>query len=53
MVNLIDELRVKIIDTLNLEDIVPDDIGEDDQLVGGELGLDSIDVLELVMMIEK
>jgi len=53
MVNLIDELRVKIIDTLNLEDIVPDDIGEDDQLVGGELGLDSIDALELVMMIEK
>ena len=50
---LIDALRVKIIDTLNLEDIVPDDIGEDDQLIGGELGLDSIDVLELVMMIEK
>ena len=48
-----DKLRVKIIDTLNLEDIVPDDIGEDDQLVGSELGLDSIDVLELVMMIEK
>ncbi len=53
MINLIDELRVKIIDTLNLEDIVPDHIGEEDQLVGGELGLDSIDVLELVMMIEK
>jgi len=53
MGNLIDELRVKIIDTLNLEDVMPDDIGEDDQLVGGELGLDSIDVLELVIMIEK
>jgi len=53
MINLINELRVKIIDTLNLEGIVPDDIGEDDQLIGGELGLDSIDVLELVMMIEK
>jgi acyl carrier protein len=53
MTSLIDELREKIIDTLNLEDIVPDDIGEDDQLIGGELGLDSIDVLELVMMIEK
>ena len=53
MINLIDELRVKIIETLNLEDILPEDIGEDDQLVGGELGLDSIDVLELVMMIEK
>ena len=53
MPNLIDELRVKIIDTLNLEGIVPDDIAEYDQLIGGELGLDSIDVLELVMMIEK
>lgn len=53
MTKLIDKLRVKIIDTLNLEDTVPDDIGEDDQLIGGELGLDSIDVLELVMMIEK
>jgi len=50
---LINELTIKIIDTLNLEDIEPDDIGEDDQLIGGELGLDSIDVLELVMMIEK
>ena len=53
MGNLIDELRIKIIDTLNLEDVKPDNIGEDDQLVGGELGLDSIDVLELVIMIEK
>jgi acyl carrier protein len=53
MANLIDELRIKIIDTLKLEDISPEDIGEEDQLVGGELGLDSIDVLEMVIMIEK
>ena len=53
MTNLMDELRIKIIDTLKLEDISPADIGEEDQLVGGELGLDSIDVLELVIMIEK
>ena len=53
MTNLIDELRVKIIDTLKLEDVSPEDMGEEDQLVGGELGLDSIDVLELVIMIEK
>ena len=53
MTNLMDELRIKIIDTLKLEDISPTDIGEEDQLVGGELGLDSIDVLELVIMIEK
>jgi len=53
MTNLINELRIKIIDTLKLEDVSPEDIGEEDQLVGGELGLDSIDVLELVIMIEK
>ncbi len=53
MTNLIDEMRIKIIDTLKLEDVAPEDIGEDEQLVGGELGLDSIDVLELVIMIEK
>jgi acyl carrier protein len=50
---LIAELKVKLIDTLAFEDITPDDIVEQDQLVGGELGIDSIDVLELVMMIDK
>jgi acyl carrier protein len=53
MSTLIDELRIKIIDTLKLEDVSLEDMGEEDQLVGGELGLDSIDVLELVIMIEK
>jgi len=53
MKNLLNELKVKIVDTLNLEDVSPEEIREEDQLVGGELGIDSIDVLELVMMIEK
>jgi acyl carrier protein len=53
MDELIKELKVKIIETLGLMDITPDDIDESGQLVGGDLGLDSIDVLELVMMIEK
>ena len=53
MDELIKELKVKIIETLGLMDVTPDDIDESGQLVGGELGLDSIDVLELVMMIEK
>lgn len=53
MEHLLNELKVKIVETLNLEDVLPDEIDEDDQLVGGELGIDSIDVLELVMMIEK
>jgi acyl carrier protein len=49
----ISELKVKIIETLGLLDVTPDDIKDDDQLVGGDAGIDSIDVLELVMMIEK
>ena len=47
------ELKGKIISTLGLMDVTPDDIKNDDQLVGGDTGIDSIDVLELVMMIEK
>jgi len=52
MDDLIFELKEKIIATLYLEDVTPDDIDVDAPLVGGELGIDSIDVLELVMMIE-
>ena len=53
MEELLKELKNKIIDILDLADVTPDDINEDEQLVGGALGIDSIDVLELVMMIEK
>ncbi len=53
MEKLIGELRNKIIETLNLMDVPPEDIPLDDPLIGTELGLDSIDVLELVMMLEK
>ncbi len=50
---MVSELKVKIIDTLGLIDVAPEDIKDDERLVGGDLGIDSIDVLELVMMIEK
>lgn len=50
---LIAELKTRIIATLGLLDVKPDDIRDDAQLVGGDTGIDSIDVLELVMMIEK
>ena len=50
---LIDELKIKIIETLNFEDITVEDIVPDDRLAGGDLGIDSIDVLEMVMMIDK
>jgi len=53
MEKLLKELQIKIVEVLNLVDVQPDDIKEDDQLVGGNLGIDSIDVLEMVIMIEK
>ncbi len=53
MEKLLKELQVKIVDVLNLIDVQPEDIGTDDRLVGGNLGIDSIDVLEMVIMIEK
>ena len=50
---IISELKVKIIDTLGLIDVTPEDIKDDERLVGGDLGIDSIDVLELVIKIKK
>jgi len=51
--DLIETLKVKIVEILNLPDVTPDDIPLDGQLVGGELGIDSIDTLELVIMLNK
>lgn len=55
MVNeeLINELKGYIIDALHLEDITPADIENDAPLFGDGLGLDSIDALELIVMLEK
>ena len=47
------ELKANIIEALKLQDITPADIGDDDPLFGEGLGLDSIDALELVVMLEK
>ena len=38
---------------LNLEDMTPDDIETDAPLFGEGLGLDSIDVLEIIVLLEK
>ena len=53
MEDLIFELKEKIIDVLNLEEMTPEDINEQEPLFGDGLGLDSIDALELIVMIEK
>ena len=41
------EIKQLIIDSLELEEITPDDIGTEEPLFGDGLGLDSIDALEL------
>lgn len=53
MEQLLEELKVKLIDIMNLPELKPADIKTDAQLVGGELGVDSIDVLEMVIMIKQ
>lgn len=52
MEELIKELKQRIIESLRLE-MSPDEINPDAPLFGEGLGLDSIDVLELVVMIER
>ncbi len=50
---LIDKLKGEIIEQLNLEDLKKEDIDNDAPLFGEGLGLDSIDALELIVLLEK
>ncbi|KAA5534161.1 MAG: phosphopantetheine-binding protein [Myroides sp.] len=47
------ELKERIINALNLEDISIEDIQDNDPLFGDGLGLDSIDALELIVLLDK
>ena len=53
MEELISKLKQEVIQQLNLEDITPEDIDTDAPLFGEGLGLDSIDALELIVLLEK
>ena len=53
MEELIVKIKEQVIEVLNLEDIEPDDIDTDAPLFGDGLGLDSIDALELIVLLEK
>lgn len=46
-------LKQQIIEALNLEEITPANIQDDDPLFGDGLGLDSIDALELFVLLDK
>jgi acyl carrier protein len=50
---LIEKLKGQIIEQLNLAEVKPQDINPDAPLFGDGLGLDSIDALELIVLLEK
>jgi len=51
--DLLEELKKVLVEELNLEDIKPEDIDANEPLFGGGLGLDSIDALELAIVVER
>ena len=53
MEELILELKNRILEALKLEDMTPEDIDSDAPLFKDGLGLDSIDALELMLLLEK
>ncbi|MBE6232443.1 MAG: acyl carrier protein [Bacteroidales bacterium] len=53
MNELIQTLKEQIIDALNLEEITPEDIDNNEPLFGAGLGLDSIDALELIVILDR
>lgn len=51
---LVARLKSLIVQTLKLDDVRPEDIPDDEPLIGSQrFGLDSIDALELVVKLEK
>lgn len=50
---MIDDIKDMIINGLNLEDMKPNDIDENSPLFNDGLGLDSVDALELGLLVQK
>jgi acyl carrier protein len=48
-----ENLKKALIEELNLEDLTPEEIEDDAPLFGEGLGLDSLDAVELVVLLEK
>jgi acyl carrier protein len=53
MDNLKQTLKEQIIERLNLKDLKPEDIGDNQPLFVEGIGLDSIDALELIVLLQQ
>lgn len=50
---LLPRVKRMVVETLRLDGLRPDQIEDDETLIGGRLGLDSVDLLELVVALER
>jgi acyl carrier protein len=53
MANVKAQLKVVIISAMRIKDMSPDDLSDDEPLLGGKLEIDSIDILQLILEIER
>ncbi len=53
MNDLVNKLKIQIISRMNLQDVKPEDIIDDAPLFGEGLGLDSIDALEIIVLLQQ
>jgi acyl carrier protein len=51
--NTKDKLKKILVEDLNLEELTPEDIDDNAPLFGEGLGLDSLDAVELVVLVQK
>jgi acyl carrier protein len=53
MATVKEQLKPIILKSLRITDMTPEDLRDDQPLVGGELEIDSVDILQLVLEIER
>jgi acyl carrier protein len=53
MKQLLQELKRKIVEELQLEDVTPDELADETPFFDGGLGLDSVDLLILVALVDR
>jgi acyl carrier protein len=53
MKQLLQELKKKIVEELQLKDVTPDELADDIPFFDGGLGLDSVDLLFLVALVDR